>query len=54
MDPDWAVAGSREIPEGAITVRWTGTSTLVFSDGEENLIVDGWFSRPRPALALLR
>jgi L-ascorbate metabolism protein UlaG (beta-lactamase superfamily) len=52
VDPAWAVAPSAEIPPGSVTVRWTGTSTLVFSDGETTWLTDGWFSRPGP-LALL-
>lgn len=45
VDPAWAVAGSTEIPPGSLTVRFTGTSTLLFSDGETAWMVDGWFSR---------
>jgi L-ascorbate metabolism protein UlaG (beta-lactamase superfamily) len=52
VDAAWAVRGSESVPPGAVTVRWTGTSTLVFSDGETTFIVDGWFSRPGP-LSLL-
>tara|TARA_R110001599_G_scaffold353881_1_gene602123 strand:- start:116587 stop:117609 length:1023 start_codon:yes stop_codon:yes gene_type:complete len=48
VDPAWAVAGSTDIPSGAVTVRFTGTSTLLFSDGETDWMVDGWFSRPGP------
>ena len=52
VDPAWAVDASSDIPRGAVTVRWTGTATLVFSDGETTWMTDGWFSRPGP-LALL-
>jgi L-ascorbate metabolism protein UlaG (beta-lactamase superfamily) len=48
VDPNWAVAPSTTIPEGAVTVRYTGTATLVFSDGETTWMTDGWFSRPSP------
>lgn len=48
VDPAWAVTGSDYIPAGAVTVRFTGTSTLLFSDGETQWMVDGWFSRPGP------
>lgn len=48
VDPAWALEPSREIPNGAVTVRFTGTSTLVFSDGETMWLTDGWFSRPGP------
>ena len=48
VDPAWAVEGTRSVPAGAVTVRWTGTSTLLFSDGTTAWMVDGWFSRPGP------
>ena len=48
VDAAWAVPGSDDIPPGAVTVRYTGTATLVISDGDTTLIVDGWFSRPGP------
>ena len=48
VDPAWALAGSADVPPGAVTVRFTGTSTLLFSDGETSWMVDGWFSRPGP------
>ena len=48
VDPAWALAGSTDVPPGAVTVRFTGTSTLLFSDGETSWMVDGWFSRPGP------
>ena len=52
VDPAWAVPGSGEIPPGAVTVRFTGTSTLLFSDGETSWMTDGWFSRPGPVTLL--
>jgi L-ascorbate metabolism protein UlaG (beta-lactamase superfamily) len=48
VDPAWAVAPSEAIPESVVTVRYTGTATLVFSDGETTWMTDGWFSRPKP------
>lgn len=48
VDPAWAVEGSGAIPEGSVSVRYTGTATLVFSDGETTWMTDGWFSRPGP------
>ena len=48
VDPEWALPGSTVVPAGAVTVRFTGTSTLLFSDGETRWMVDGWFSRPGP------
>ncbi|MGI9590851.1 MAG: MBL fold metallo-hydrolase [Myxococcota bacterium] len=52
VDPAWAVPGSSTIPEGSVTVRYTGTATLVFSDGDTTWMVDGWFSRPGPLRVL--
>lgn len=48
VDPGWEVAGSDVVPSGAVTVRFSGTSTLLFSDGDTRWMVDGWFSRPGP------
>jgi L-ascorbate metabolism protein UlaG (beta-lactamase superfamily) len=53
VDPGWALTGDSDIPPGAVTVRFTGTSTLLFSDGETRWMVDGWFSRPGPLRLLL-
>jgi L-ascorbate metabolism protein UlaG (beta-lactamase superfamily) len=53
VDSDWAISGDADIPPGAVTVRFTGTSTLLFSDGETSWMVDGWFSRPGPLRLLL-
>ena len=55
VNPAWAVEGTSQIPDGAVSVRFTGTSTLIFSDGETTWMTDGWFSRPSPlALAFGR
>ena len=35
-------------PVDALTATWFGTSTLLFSDGTTDWMVDGWFSRPGP------
>ncbi len=48
VDPAWELSASEDIPAGAVTVRFSGTSTLLFSDGETTWMVDGWFSRPGP------
>ena len=48
VDAAWALDGVAEAPAGAVSVRYTGTSTLLFSDGETNWMVDGWFTRPGP------
>jgi len=52
VDPAWALAPSESIPEDALTVRYTGTATLVFSDGQTTWMTDGWFSRPKPLRVL--
>ena len=53
VDPRWALPGSETVPQGAVTVRFSGTSTLLFSDGQTQWMVDGWFSRPGPLRLLL-
>jgi L-ascorbate metabolism protein UlaG (beta-lactamase superfamily) len=53
VEPDWAIRGSEQIPPGAVTVRFSGTATLLFSDGETQWMTDGWFSRPGPLRMLL-
>ena len=53
VDPAWELAPSTSFPEGAVRVRYTGTATLVFSDGETTWMTDGWFSRPGPFALLL-
>ncbi len=52
VDPAWAVPGSAAIRQDSLTVRFTGTSTLLFSDGETEWMVDGWFSRFGPVQLL--
>jgi L-ascorbate metabolism protein UlaG (beta-lactamase superfamily) len=53
VDPQWAVRGSDRIPPGAVTVRFSGTATLLFSDGETQWMTDGWFTRPGPLRLIL-
>jgi L-ascorbate metabolism protein UlaG (beta-lactamase superfamily) len=53
VDPGWELAATDSAPAGAVTVRFSGTSTLLFSDGETDWMVDGWFSRPGPLRLLL-
>lgn len=48
VDPQWAIDGATTVPDGAVTVRYTGTATLLFSDGTTHWMTDGWFSRPKP------
>jgi L-ascorbate metabolism protein UlaG (beta-lactamase superfamily) len=53
VNPAWALPGDKGAPPGAVTVRFTGTATLLFSDGETAWMTDGWFSRPDPLTVLL-
>ena len=53
VDSTWALQGSSDIRADSVTVRFSGTSTLLFSDGETQWMVDGWFSRPGPVQLLL-
>jgi L-ascorbate metabolism protein UlaG (beta-lactamase superfamily) len=39
--------------DGAVTVRYYGVSTLVFSDGDETVIVDGFLTRPGGLLRVM-
>jgi L-ascorbate metabolism protein UlaG (beta-lactamase superfamily) len=48
VDPAWELPADPGVEDGALTVRFTGTSTLLFDDGETAWMVDGWFSRPGP------
>ncbi|WP_162846137.1 MBL fold metallo-hydrolase [Seongchinamella sediminis] len=54
VDPAWELAPAETIPEGALTVRFAGTSTLLFDDGDTAFLFDGWFSRPGPLEVLLQ
>lgn len=38
----------------AVTVTWLGVTTLLFDDGETQILIDGFFSRPTLADILLR
>ena len=52
VDPAWELPAAEAIPEGAVTVRFAGTTTLLVSDGETDFMFDGWFSRPGPITLL--
>ena len=39
-------AGDRQLAGGDLTITYHGVSTLIFSDGADRLLVDGYFSRP--------
>lgn len=44
----WATQRPPSPPEGyrGLTARFFGTSTILFSDGETSILIDGFFSRP--------
>jgi L-ascorbate metabolism protein UlaG (beta-lactamase superfamily) len=52
IDPDWELPPLTSPPQGGITVRFGGTSTLLFSDGQTQWMIDGWFTRPGPLTTL--
>jgi L-ascorbate metabolism protein UlaG (beta-lactamase superfamily) len=45
VDEAWKLSATPSASD-SVTVRYTGTATLFFSDGETEFITDGWFSRP--------
>lgn len=49
---DWATAP--EPGESALTATWLGVTTVLFDDGETQILIDGFFSRPTLAEDLLR
>ena len=44
--PEWEITPRAEVAAGSVTVRFTGSTTLLFDDGETSWMTDGWFSRP--------
>jgi len=53
-DIDWPPYPPAESVPGAVAVTWFGVTTLLFDDGETQLLIDGFFSRPSLADVLLR
>jgi L-ascorbate metabolism protein UlaG (beta-lactamase superfamily) len=45
VDDAWELSATPSASD-AVTVRYTGTATLLFSDGQTQFITDAWFSRP--------
>lgn len=45
-DIDWAPYPASASAQGAVTVTWLGVSTLLFDDGDTQILIDGFFSRP--------
>lgn len=48
----WPVAP--EAADTALSVTWLGVTTLLFDDGETQILIDGFFSRPSLADGILR
>lgn len=52
---DWpAPALASAANADAVTVTWLGVTTLLFDDGETQILIDGFFSRPSLAEVVLR
>lgn len=45
-DIDWLPYPEYEARADAVTVTWLGVATLLFDDGDTQLLIDGFFSRP--------
>ena len=45
-EPEWEIIPRGDLAAGSVTVRFTGSTTLLFDDGETSWMTDGWFSRP--------
>lgn len=48
LDADWEPLPEAVGDDAAVTVRFSGTATLLVSDGSTAWMVDGWFTRPGP------
>lgn len=53
-DIDWAPYPENESGAGAVNATWLGASTLLFDDGETQILIDGFVSRPSLADVVLR
>ncbi|MCI0518347.1 MAG: MBL fold metallo-hydrolase [Woeseiaceae bacterium] len=54
-DLGWSVASPAEGAAGSVTVTWFGISTLLFDDGQTQILIDGTFTRvPLPSILSLR
>jgi len=45
-DINWPAHPTAEEIAGSVTVTWLGVTTLLFDDGETQILIDGFFSRP--------
>lgn len=50
----WSAPLPVDIPDDAVTVTWLGVTTLLFDDGNTQVLIDGFFSRPSLADILFR
>ena len=50
---DWPRYPTYEATADSVTVTWFGVTTLLFDDGETQVLIDGFFSRPSLADVLL-
>lgn len=50
---DWTAYPVIDSGQGAVAVTWLGVTTMLFDDGETQLLIDGFFSRPGLADILL-
>ena len=51
---DWPQYPIYEATTDSVTVTWLGVTTLLFDDGETQILIDGFFSRPSLADILLK
>jgi L-ascorbate metabolism protein UlaG (beta-lactamase superfamily) len=52
-DIDWPNAMITLEPNGAVTATWLGTTTILFDDGETQVLIDGTFTRVHPISVIL-
>jgi L-ascorbate metabolism protein UlaG (beta-lactamase superfamily) len=56
-DVNWSthdsLSASTEVVDGTVTVTWFGVTTMLFDDGETQILIDGFISRPTIADILL-
>lgn len=50
---EWDTAQTEGAPPGSVTATWLGVSTLLFDDGETQILIDGAFTRVNALSALL-
>ncbi len=48
-DVNWPPYPEYELRADAVTVTWLGVATLLFDDGDTQILIDGFFSRPSVA-----